>query len=216
MPNLNPKLDKWIRWLGTIQQEVQGLVMAKDIFWSLQDLIKANPALHKHSVFYWYMGDTYVAYALAGIRRQMKPHKDSISLKQLLTEVAKEPGIISRRYYRSLYAQDKAHFADRHFDRHCAAPGDSHISAAMVQDDLKKLISSTTACEDLADKRIAHRDKRPPALLPTFKEANQAVETMHELCLKYRLILLAECLTTLLPTYQNDWQAIFDHPWRKP
>jgi hypothetical protein len=163
------------------------------------------------------MGNTYVAYALTGIRRQVKPQKDSIALKQLLTEIAQEPDKISRKYYRSLYVDpDRRHFADAHFDRYCSAPGDAHISAAMIQDDLDKLTGSAATCEDLADKRIAHRDKRAPAVLPTFKEADQAIETLQELYLKYRLILLADCLTTLLPTYQYDWQQIFDHPWRKP
>lgn len=216
MPKLDPKLEKWIRWLETIEKEVQALVMSKDIFWSVQDLIKANPAVHSPSIFYWYMGNTYVAYALTGIRRQLKPQKDSIALKQLLTEIAHEPDKISRKYYRSLYTDpDKRHFADGHFDRYCSAPGDTHISAAMVQDDLAKLTTSAANCEDLADKRIAHRDKRAPAVLPTFKEADQAIEALHELCIKYRLILLADCTTTLLPTYQYDWQTIFDHPWRK-
>lgn len=216
MSKLDPRLEKWIRWLQTIEQEVQALVMAKDIFWSVQDLIKSNPAIHRPSIFYWYMGNTYVAYALTGIRRQMKPQKDSIALKQLLTEIAQEPDKISRRYYRSLYTEpDKAHFADGHFDRYCAAPGDPHISGATVQDDLNKLVASAATCEDFADKRIAHRDKRAPAVLPKFKEADQAIDSMHELCLKYRLILLAECQTTLLPTYQYDWQKVFDHRWRK-
>jgi len=86
----------------------------------------------------------------------------------------------------------------------------------MVQDDVNKLVAAAATCEDFADKRIAHRDKRTPAALPKFKQADQAVDTMHDLCLKYRRILLADCLTTLLPTYQYDWQQVFDYPWRKP
>jgi len=217
MPRLDPKLDKWIRWLEIIQQEVQALVMAKDVFWSVQRLIKANPAVQTPSIFYWYMGNTYVAYALTGIRRQVKTQKDSIAFKQLLTEITQEPGKISRSYYRSLYAHpDTAHFADSHFDRFCAVPGDPHISASMVKADLDKLAASAATCEELADKRIAHRDKRPPSAVPTFKQADNAIDTLHELCLKYRLILLADCQTTLLPTYQYDWQQIFDHAWRLP
>jgi hypothetical protein len=215
MPKLDPKLEKWIRWLTTIEQEVQALVMAKDIFWSLQSQIKANRAIQQPSIFYWYMGNTYVAYALTGIRRLVKPQKDSISLKQLLTEIVQAPEKVSRQYYGSLYTTDKAHFADKHFDAFCASPGDPHISATMVKDDMNKLVAAATNSEDLADKRIAHRDTRAPAILPTFKEADWAIETLHELCLKYRLVLLADCWATLLPTYQYDWQQIFDHPWRK-
>ena len=217
MANLDPKLRKWSNWIAVIQDDVTQLVMAKDIFWSVQNLIKENPAIHTPSIFYWYMGNTYVAYALTGIRRQVKAQKDSIALKQLLTEIVQDPDKVSRRYYRSLYTDpDKAHFADGHFDRFCAAPGDPHISAAMVKDDLNKLVASAATCEDLADKRIAHRDKRAPSALPTFKEADKAIDTIHELCLKYRLVLLADYQTSLLPTYQYDWQEVFDHAWRQP
>ena len=32
----------------------------------------------------------------------------------------------------------------------------------------------------------------------------------------YRLTLLADCVSTLLPTCQYDWQEIFDYLWRMP
>jgi hypothetical protein len=215
MPKVDPKLQKWVRWLETIEQEVQALVMAKDIFWSLQALIKANPAIQQQTIFYWYMGNTYVAYALTGIRRQVKSQKDSIALKQLLTEIAQEPEKVSRQYYRSLYGQEKVRLADKHFNAFSGSPGAPHISAAMVEDDLKTLITSAASCEDLADKRIAHRDKRAPAALPTFKEADKAIDLLHQHCLKYGRILRASAPSSLLPTYQYDWQQIFNHPWRK-
>ncbi|MDA1277191.1 MAG: hypothetical protein O2960_24535 [Verrucomicrobia bacterium] len=215
MPKLEPKLAKWIRWLDVIGAEVQALVIAKDIFWSVQKLIRANPKIQKPSAFYQYMGDTYVAYAVMGIRRHAKPQKGSITLAQLLGEIAQEPAKISRAYYRGLYTDpEKTHFADTHFDRFCEKPGDSHVSKIQVEQDLNALRTSAKSCQDFGDKRIAHRDNRKLQTWPTFKEANKAIETLQELCLKYRLILLADYQSTLLPTYQYDWQQIFDHPWR--
>ena len=216
MAKLDPKLEKWIHWIEVIQDDVTHLVMAKDIFWSVQSLITANPQIQKHTVFYWYMGDTYVAYALMGIRRQAKHHDKSISLAGLISEIAQEPTKISRQYYRSLYGPNKARFADKDLNRYCEKPGDAHISAAMVQRDLDKLASSASGCEAFADRRIAHRDKRRPATLPKFEEADRAIDTLHDLCLKYRLIVLADYQTSLLPTYQYDWQEVFDHAWRQP
>ena len=213
---MDHKLEKWISWIKVIQGELESLIIAKDVFWSVQDLIKTNPEIQKESIFYWYMGNTYVAYALTAIRRQVKHDKQSISLAQLLAEIAQEPEKVSRKYYRSLYTgHGKGHFADRHFDRFCQTPGDPHISQALVQRDLNELNSSATGCEDFTDKRIAHRDKRTPKRLPKFGEADNAIETLHQLCLKYRLMLLADSQTTLLPTYQYDWQEIFDYPWRR-
>lgn len=72
MAKLDQKLEKWIRWIRVIQEDIQPLVIAKDVFRSIQDLIKANPKIQKPTLFYWYMGATYAAYALMGIRRQAK------------------------------------------------------------------------------------------------------------------------------------------------
>ena len=41
-------------------------------------------------------------------------------------------------------------------------------------------------------------------------------DTLGKLCLKYRLILLADYQESLLPRYQYDWQEVFDHAWRLP
>jgi hypothetical protein len=156
-----------------------------------------------------------VTYALMGIRRQIKRDSQSISLAALLSEIGHEPSKISRKYYRDLYGPERKRFADKDLDKYCDSPNDAHISASQVQNDLNRLLTSANSCEAFADRRIAHRDKRPPAALPKFKEADIAIDTIHDLCLKYRLMVLADYQTTLLPTYQYDWQEVFDYPWRQ-
>ena len=37
---MDPKLSKWIKWLKIIETEIYELVLYKDVFWSVQDLIK--------------------------------------------------------------------------------------------------------------------------------------------------------------------------------
>lgn len=217
MPRTDPKLEKWIQWLETIQHEVTQLVVSKNIFWSVQGLIKQNAKMQKPSEFYWYLGDTYIAYAVMGVRRQIKNDPNSISLVRLLSEIIQEPGKISRDYHRSLYASPgKRHYADSHFDKLCHAAGDPHVSVQMVQKGLDDLKRTAKTCEDFADKRVAHRDTRTPQSLPKFKELDEAIDFLQNLCLKYRLVVLADCLTTLQPTYSYDWEEIFDYPWRLP
>lgn len=217
MTKIDRQLGKWIRWIKVIEGELESLVIAKKVFWTVQGLIKAHPVIqYRQSIFYWYHVHTYIAYALTGIRRQAKCHKDSISFAQLLAEIVQEPTKISRTYYRGIHAKPaKTHVADKQFDHLCQKPGDPHISPALVQRDLNKLASSVADCEDFADRLIAHRDRRPPKRMPKFNEADNAIQTMYDLCRKYRFILLADSKNTVKEKLDYDWQEIFDYPWRQ-
>lgn len=212
---MNQKLKKWIKWLDVIHDEVQQLVIDKDIFCSVQRLIKENKKIQKPSSFYKYLGDTYISHSVIGVRRQLKADKQCISFARLLGEIANNPELITRKYYCDLYTGSVvADLANKHFDRYCKSPGDNHISEKMAIDDLNEIRLNSKKVEDFADKRIAHRDKRDPKELPIFKEVDDLIDLLDRLYVKYRLLFHAESMESLLPTYQYDWQQIFDHPWR--
>ncbi|MCI5219015.1 MAG: hypothetical protein D3914_07450 [Candidatus Electrothrix sp. LOE2] len=213
----NSKLVKWLKWLKSIEEEIYQLVVYKDIFWSTQKLIKQNESIQKPSIFYRFIGDTYISYALIGIRRQIKIDRDSISFARLLDELTKNPEILSREYFRELYKGsllEELGQADKDFNQYC---GDTtnHISKSMVADDLEELINHANKCEEFADKRIAHRDKRDPKSPLTFADLNNCIDFMDQLYCKYNLIFHAlDSGGSLTPSYDYDWQAIFDEPWR--
>jgi len=91
---MDPRLAKWIRWLKVVHDEIQQLVMAKDTFWEVQEMIKANKKIQKPSSFYQYLGNTYVSHSVIGMRRQLKVDSQSISLARLLTEMAETPEVV--------------------------------------------------------------------------------------------------------------------------
>ena len=95
------KLEKWLRWMETIHNEIQALVADANIFWEVQDLILENPRIQKPNTFYSYLARTYLSHALVGLRRQTKLQKDSISFVRLLDEIAKNPEELSRSYFNS-------------------------------------------------------------------------------------------------------------------
>lgn len=211
---MDTRLKKWIKWLEIIHHEIYQLVLYKDIFWSVQDLIKKNKKIQKPSSFYRYLGDTYISYILMGIRRQIKTDKQSISFARLLSELASDPKRLSRKYYKSLYKGSAIEeFADKHFDRFCDTNPD-FISSKMVDDDLNHLKTVVLKCEEFADRRIAHRDKRDPEKLPKYDEVDKCVDILDKLYVKYHLIFHAASMNSMMPTYQYDWQEIFDEPWR--
>ncbi len=209
---MDTPLKKWIRWLAVIHDDVQQLLVNKDIFWEVQKMIRNNTRIHKPSSFYQYLGDTYISHITVGIRRQLKIDQTSISFARLLTEISKHPSFISRTYYKNLFKGSAVEdLADKQFDKY--SEKGAHISASMVLSDLAKLKSVSVKIEDFVDKRVAHRDKRNPKILPKFHEVDTCIDALDQLYVKYHLIIHAASMDTLMPTYQYDWKEIFYEPW---
>jgi len=212
---MDHRLKKWIGWLKIVHDDIMQLIVKRNIFWELQEIIKANSELHKPSSFYKYLGDTYIAYISIGIRRQIKIDKKSISFARLLTELSETPSILSRKYYVSLYHGSAVeHLADRDFDKFCGS-NKEFISPNMVTTDLEELNRVAAVVEDFADKRIAHYDTRQPKVLPRFEQVDLCLDALDKLYCKYHLVFHASFMNSLMPTYQYDWKQIFTVPWLK-
>jgi len=212
---MDDRLKKWIRWLEIIYYDITQLLVKQNIFWELQDIIKANSKLQKPSSFYKYLGDTYIAYITIGIRRQIKNDKYSISFARLLTELSQTPSVLSRKYFIGLYSGFAVeHLANRDFDKFCGINKD-YISPDIVNADLNELNWVASVIEDFTDKRIAHHDKREPKILPKFEEVDSCLGVLDKLYCKYHLAFHASFMNSLMPTYQYDWKQIFTIPWIK-
>ena len=210
---MNKKLSKCLRWLEVIKNEVQDLVMTKRTFHEVQKFIKDNPQLHQPSSFYDYLSRTYVSHVVIGIRRQLKCGDQSISMAGLLEEMIATPEVLTRTYYVGLYKGSVVEqFANKDFDKF-AIQGAPHIDPALVSADLEKLRFASKRCEDFADKRLAHRDKREPKELPTYDEVDACIDVLDNLYVRYLLLFHASNMTSLLPEMQYDWKAVFRVPW---
>lgn len=213
---MDARISKWLRWLDVIKAEIQDLVVSKYIFHEVQKMIAENPKIQVNNSFYRYITSTYVSHAVIGLRRQLKTDPQGISLALLLQELIKTPEVLSRKYYVGLHEGSTVEdLADEDFDRF-ASPGASHIDPAQVEKDLQRLRDVTRKCEDFADKRIAHRDKREPKSLLTYNEVDDCISLLDELYIKYLLMFEAKAMDTLLPTWQYDWKEIFRTPWLPP
>lgn len=210
---MDQRFEKWEKWLEIIREEVMGLVRNKYIFWKLGDIVKNNPEIQKPNSFYKFAGDTYFAYAVMGIRRQTKPNKDSISFVGLLEEIVEMPCVLSREGFVALYEED-ARFEARHDFAQFAQKDAEYVDPDMVQQDLHKLQELGDPVENLADRQIAHYDKRPAKNIPSFGELDACIDFLAELTEKYWLLFKAEVLVDLLvmPIVDN-WEEVFRQPW---
>jgi hypothetical protein len=192
------------------------LVVSKYTFHEVQKMIADNPRIQINNSFYGYITSTYVSHAVIGLRRQVKIDRQSISLALLLQELINKPEVLTRKYFVGLYEESSVKtLADKDFDRF-ASPGAAHIDPTKVKRDLQRLQDFTRKCEDFADMRIAHRDRREPKSLPTFNEVDDCISLLDELYVKYLLMFEAKAMDTLLPTWQYDWKEIFRTPWVPP
>jgi len=199
--------------MDVIKVEVQDLVMAKRTFHEVQQLIKDNPALHQSNSFYDYLSCTYVSHVVIGLRRQIKCDNHCISMARMFEELIESPQVLTRSYYVGLYKGSVVeNFADNDFNKF-AVPGAFHIDPTLVSADLTRLRDASKRCEDFADKRVAHRDKREPKELPTFNEVDACIALLDELYVRYYMLFHASHMDSLLPTRQYDWKAIFCVPW---
>lgn len=220
------KLEKWLEWMKTIHGEIATLLLDIKVFWKVQDIIRRNPHIQKPSYFYHYLERSYISHALAGLRRQIKPQKDSISFVGLLKDIAKNPDELSFRYYLSI-RESEAEFQrfqrsgvpfpyqemiEKEFKRY-ADPNCKHVCPKIVKDDLKKLKETAKTCEDFADKRIAHRDKRELKSVLTYPELDDCLKLLEKTYIKYHLLFYANGTPTLYPEPQHDWKVIFREPW---
>ena len=199
--------------MKAIEKDIYGLMVDTDMFWRVQDIIRKNPRIQKPSAFYRYLGRTYLSHALVGLRRQIKPQKDSISFVGLLADIAKNPEELSLSYYRSLHVHANGPDITRiEFAVYADASGE-HVCPDMVKNDKKKIESAVENHEKFADKRIAHLDKREPAVIPKFGELDDCIKLLDKTYVKYHLLFYAESTDTLMPTYQYRWDTIFREPW---
>ncbi len=208
-------LNKWKSWLEILRKEVHILLTHRVVFEETQKIIKDNSDIQKPNAFYDLLGQGYAALIVLGIRRQVKIDKDnkSLSLAKLLTEISKQPNLITRKDFKYLYKGSVAlRHADRDFNKF-ADTNKNEINARLVERDLMKLKSAVTNCEDYADRKLAHIDKRGSKKIPTFFEVNNALKVLEELIIRYELLLTAAGWTSLTPTFQYNWKSIFRYKW---
>ena len=233
------KLEKWLEWMKTIHDDILALVKDTSMFWEIQDIIRGNSRIQKPNAFYSYLARTYLSHALAGLRRQTKLQKDSISFVRLLEEIAKNPQELSRDYFNSRHPHSNGPDLDQvvgkpgleavgivdasqlkeiikmdDFAQYADASG-VYVCSQMVKDDKTRLESEVKKHVEYVDKRIAHWDKREPKVVPTFGELDNCIKLLDQTYVKYHLLFHAESMDTLMPTYQYEWKSIFCEPWLK-
>ncbi len=173
------KIGKWQRWFGSITHDILIMQMSKQCN---DDL--ATFDFSKQNNFYKFMQLWYSNYMVMGIRRQVKPQKDSISLFGLLSDMHDYPKAITRTQFVNRFG-DKSEGNSIYDD--FAGKNKKHLDNPRISIELIELKNVSAKCEQFADRLIAHLDRRglPTSKWPSYAELNKALSYLEQLREKY-------------------------------
>lgn len=177
---MSNKIEKWQKSVGLACLDCGNLMLSRDMFLDLHRMIAANKEMQQEDYFHEYMRDTYVAHAFMTLRRHIKIHKDSISLAGVVHDILENITQLPNG----------------------GDAGDLRAACADFRD-------KATKVEGFADRVIAHHDKRPPRHIPTYREIDDAIDSMDQLAVQASLAVGGSYSDTCKPTVQGGWLNIF-------
>lgn len=212
-PPADPRVSKWTRWAeGIVCDEVTTMHYHRAVYQSIANIVNSREPKLPPSLFFEYLGQTYVATQATAIRRQAERSSRVVSLGTLLVEIQEEPERLSRSRYLALFPAAAQWLADRDFSEKFGGEVGQHLDPQIVATDLSMLDARAKTMVTYVDQHLAHRDRRPGSTLPTYDDMNAAIDMIGELFSKYMLLLTAVD-QQLVPVPQYNWQAIFEVPW---
>lgn len=170
--------------LTELMHEVLDLVSDHDVYCKVQDVIKGNAKLLlAHSAFFDMMNDSFAYAATVRIRRIVDKNHRTISLLRLLEELEEYPELL-----------------------------DGKVTAAALQDDIRKLKESTERVKGYVDQYVAHHQRTPTADIPLYREVTRTIKIITDVFKKYYFVIRATDIS-LQVSYAEDPIAIFHFPW---
>lgn len=226
------RFQRWQQWIEEIWKQVADLFVFRHIYKVVRQIVASNPHLRETpNIFWWWLNYAYVTVMVMGLRRLGDRSTEVISLYRLLDDIRNHPKILSRerylRFYERLWSQPNVasdvflqqvvkaaviQKAEEVFDA-SGGHGKSHIDPKAVEEDLKRLDEAIKKVCELADKRLAHYDRKPPQRLPTHKDINECLDLIGEMLRKYYRLIKGSDIDPM-PTIAYDWTAIFKIPWQ--
>jgi hypothetical protein len=212
------KAEEWISLLEKIENLISHLLWNRYIFRELLIITEANPSLQNNNPFVVWLWENYIFSAALGVRRLCDKDKRSISLLLLLEEMQREPEILSRERYTTLFrgsgfANDLA-YINSCFDS-LVGEGKEHPGRNDIENDIHKLLEVAEVIISYVNKMVAHIDKDTIKELPTVNNLDASIDRIAEITEKYHAILYAGSLD-LQPVAQVPWQEVFRRPWILP
>jgi len=217
-PQVDPETLRiqWRGWLERMTKEIRDLLKKKQLFWELQKIAEENKEILSPGLFFDWMCKNYMVAASVTARRFVDHHSDSESLRIMLDQILKNPGIINRDSHNVLYGEDFKFISDRDFDRLVGEGVDVH-SNVQIQSDINLIDHADSEAKKIrkfVNKKIAHfTNPEEYKQNPNLNELDKAIDDIFQLVGKYSLLLCGNLVEQ--PHLGNGWRAVLYKPWIK-
>ncbi|MCK4294281.1 MAG: hypothetical protein KAY65_13875 [Planctomycetes bacterium] len=208
--------QKWTRWLDDMGNELGWLLTGCDFFWGLQEIVRSNNKIQSPAGLHNWIADNYVAKVSTSIVRLTDRHPGTISLFWLITEIAKNPDVITRDYFVSQWHDEvlkELGFPDKTFDEF-AGPGERCVNPERLKSDKQLLAEGTRLVKDFRNQWVAHFDsERKIERMPTFGDLDEALGIIDCVWCDYERLLTCSAPPTRKPALAYDWKEPLRYPW---
>jgi hypothetical protein len=210
------EFPKWQEWMMRIKQDVETrLVNPRQIYRGFAEVVNANEkhiAEHDGDVLVRFVAKCYVSHTAMAIRSHVKLDNKSISLLRLLMQIRDCAGQFTFQFFLQQFPLDPAYVDWQTVTFAPFSDDGKSVSSKIVQRDIETLKTLTTQIEELADRTLAHLDKRGFERTVTFGELDACIDAFDKLVCKYLKLTAGAGYATLEPTILSDWQKIFTVP----
>ena len=172
-----------------------------------------------------WMRVNYASFVLMWIRREIDAQANTVNLNQLLGEIERRPGVITRERRRRISGMDRlspllSRMLDDEFTRNWVRvqqPGAAtdSVDSAIVANDRTSLRDVAGHAEIIANQTVAHRVRVSPAAL-TVPQVDVVFDAVETILTKYYALLRGASLVGLEPTPQFDTNEVFTFVWIQP
>lgn len=186
-------IRRWKRRLRIIWREIVELSHQRRLFRAIAEMFQTNPALQQSDGTVWvWLAEDYATTAAVAVRRQADRGDRSgkrpvVSLECLLSEIAANPGVLTREWFVRQYVRGKPaitrmdfqRMGERDFDNF-ASRTFKQISVSKVLSDRMRLRRAAARLRHYVNKRIAHRalrGYRGPATFADLKRGYRRART---------------------------------------
>jgi hypothetical protein len=210
--------QRWCNWIVQIREDLSDMVDDHATFDTFGDVVQANSAWLDElqgGHFIDFVKRGYVTKTVFGIRRHLKSHPDSVSLRRLLEQMQTAADQITFDFYLERFPREPREHDWQKFSFGRFSNNGTTVSPDVIGEHLLALDGLNKDIEAMADRSLAHLDRRGFDGTVTFKDLNDAVATFNKLTCKYIGLLLAEGYSSLEATVLYDWKKLFRHPWDK-
>lgn len=222
--------DRWVDSANKIKDDLQQTVEDQAIFCHFQKIVNDNYEwieINHGNEFVWFVYDSYVHKAIMQIRRQIKNQNESHSFVRLLSQIKEYADQITYAYYLKRFPITKNEIpwqkrtfrilAKRNSDDYCRPIEEkTTISSEMIDTHLKEIDELNKSIVDVADKFIAHNDRKRSPKNIEFEDLKKSIDKFHDLFIKYYCFLTSDNYSSLESVITFPWQKIFLVPLVKP